>query len=447
MPYIANTAEDQAKMLNVIGCADINEMWKKSDVCFPQPEFKDIPRGKSEFEVVRYLKELAGKNATELVNFIGAGYYDHIIPAAVSEITSRSEFYTAYTPYQPEASQGTLQAIFEYQSMICRLTGMPVANASLYDGGTAMFEAMLMACRITRRRQVVITGAVSPIFRIMAETYSSNLDLELIIVPAGTEDSSNQKELLKTISKDTACVIVQYPNVFGAIEDWTEFVEQVHQHKALAVCSCYPVALALLKTPGEMGFDIVTGEGQCMGIPLSFGGPYLGFMAVADKHVRRMPGRICGRTVDSDGKDGFVLTLQTREQHIRREAAMSNICSNENLCALSTLVYLTCLGKQGLIEVAELCATKAVFAREELLKIDGVEPVGGEAFFNEFVVRLPGDASEIVGRLIDKGFAAGFPLGRYYDDRKDQLLVAVTEKRTREEIKALANALEAVLWN
>jgi glycine cleavage system P protein (glycine dehydrogenase) subunit 1 len=444
MPYIANTDNDRQIMLETIGCADFDEMWRNSDVHFPACNLSDIPKGKSEFEVVKYLRELASRNAVDLVSFLGAGYYDHLIPAAVEEITGRSEFYTAYTPYQPEASQGTLQAIYEYQSMICRLTGMPVSNASMYDGGTALFEAMMMSCRITRRRQVVISEAVSPIFRTMIDSYSSNLDVELIVVPAGDADS-NQLELSRAVTKDTACVIVQYPNAFGTVEAWHDFNQVIHKHKALSVCSCYPIALSLLTTPGEMGFDIVTGEGQSMGIPLSFGGPYLGFMAVAQKYVRKMPGRICGKTVDLDGKEGYVLTLQAREQHIRRAGAMSNICSNENLCALSALIFLTCLGKQGLVDMAELCASKALFARNELLKIDGVEAVGDATFFNEFVIKLPGDASEIVGKMIDKGFAPGFPLGRYYPDRKDQLLVAVTEKRTREEIKSLANALEAVL--
>ena len=444
MPYIANTEADVREMFRTVGCDSFEQMWEKAQIKFPPPSLDTLHSGLSEYEVVRHLNELAARNATQLVNFLGAGYYDHIIPAAVGEITGRSEFYTAYTPYQPEASQGTLQAIYEYQSMICRLTGLFVANASLYDGGTALFEAMMMAGRITRRRQAVISEAVSPIFRRMIECYSSNLDIELIQVPAGTDDSAQQR-LMAAITENTACVIVQYPNVFGTIEAWEEVTAHAHAKGALAVCSCYPVALAVLTPPGEMGFDIVTGEGQSIGIPLSFGGPYLGFMATTEKYMRKMPGRICGRTVDSDGKDGFVLTLQTREQHIRRASAMSNICSNENLCALTALVYLCCMGKQGLIDVAELCAAKAAFARSEILKIDGVKPVGGAAFFNEFVISLPVDAAEVVGRMIDKGFAAGFPLGRYYPDRKNHLLIAVTEKRTREYIKALANALEAVL--
>jgi len=323
-----------------------------------------------------------------------------------------------------------------------------MSNASLYDGGTALFEAMMMAVRVTNRRQAVISGAVSPIFREMIRCYSSNLDVELVVVPVkSSRTDSAQDAIVEAVTDKTACVIVQYPNVFGTVEEWSGTVEKIHAKGAIAVCSAYPIALAMLKTPGEMGFDIVTGEGQSLGIPLSFGGPYLGFMAVTQKLVRKMPGRIVGRTVDLDGKPGFVLTLQAREQHIRREHAMSNICSNESLCALTALAYVTCIGKEGLLQVANLCAAKANFARELLLQIKGVEPVGEKSFFNEFVIKLPDDSSEVVGKMIDKGYAAGFPLGRYYNDRKNQLLVAVTEKRTREEIKAFANAMEAVLWS
>ena len=447
MPYIPNTEAECKEMLEVAGFKSFDDMWSKAGINFPKPSLDGIASGSSEYEVVRHLQSLAAKNATNLVNFVGGGYYDHLIPAAVDEIISRGEFYTAYTPYQPEASQGTLQAIYEYQTAICRLTGMDVSNASLYDGGTALFEAMMMAVRITGRRQAIMSGAVSPIFRKMIQCYSMNLDVELIEVPQGEGTSSNLKLLVEAVTDKTACVIVQYPNFFGEVEDWTEATAAIQQRKALSICSTYPLALGLLTPPGQMGFDIVTGEGQSMGIPLSFGGPYLGFMAVREKHMRKMPGRIIGRTVDGKGRAGFVLTLQTREQHIRREHAMSNICSNESLCALSALAYLVCVGKSGLEHAASLCASKAVFAREELLKIKGVEPVGSGAFFNEFVVKLPSDASEITGKLIDKGFAPGFPLGRYYPERRNELLVAVTEKRSREQIKALANAMEAVLWN
>ena len=445
MPYIANTDSDRAEMLRTAGFSSIAEMWEKAGVRFPYPALEGIPEGRSEYEVLRRLEDLASKNAIDLVNFVGGGYYDHIIPSAVDAIVSRGEFFTAYTPYQAEASQGTLQAIYEYQTAICRLTGMEVSNASLYDGGTALFEAMMMSVKITGRRQVVISGAVSPIFRRMIDTYCINLDVERIEVPAGKGTDSNLDELSKALSDKTACVIVQYPNFFGGVEDYSGIAAAAHANGALAVCAAYPIALSVLKTPGEMDFDIVTGEGQSLGIPLSFGGPYLGFMAVKKQHMRKMPGRIVGRTRDLDGKEGFVLTIQTREQHIRREHATSNICSNESLCALSALIYLTLVGKQGFANVGDLCMSKAVFARNELLKIKGVEAVGNGVFFNEFVVKLPCDAAELVGKLIDKGFAAGFPLGRYYADRRDQLLVAVTEKRSREEIKALANAMEAFL--
>ena len=444
MPYIPNTREDVRSMLDAVDCVDIDELWGKTGISLPKPPLDDIPEGKSEHEVTRHLRSLAALNATNLVSFLGSGYYDHIIPAAVSDIASRSEFLTAYTPYQPEASQGTLQTIYEYQCAVCRLTGMEVSNASMYDGGTALFEAMMLAVRATRKRRAVISGAVSPIFREMIRCYGSNLDVELVEVPSGDTDSS-QQALIDAVDGNTACLLVQYPNVFGTVEDWSATTAAVKGKGAVAVCSAYPIALALLTPPGKMGFDVVTGEGQSLGLPLSFGGPYLGFMATTMKLARKMPGRIVGKTTDASDREGFVLTLQTREQHIRRENATSNICTNENLCALTALAYLTCLGKSGFLKVGELCAAKAVYARNLLLAIDGVEAVGDEPFFNEFVVRLPMDAAELVGRMIDKGFAAGFPLGRYYPERGRELLVAVTEKRSKEEIKAFANAMEAAI--
>ena len=445
MPYIPNTDADRAEMLAAAGFESIGDMWARAGVNFPAPSLDGIPGGKSEFEVMSYLSSLAEKNATHLINFVGGGYYDHIIPAAADAISSRGEFYTAYTPYQPEASQGTLQAIYEYQTAICRLTGMEVSNASLYDGGTALFEAMMMAAHITGRRQVLISAAVSPIFRRMIECYCRNLDLERIEIPDGSGTDSNLDAVVAAITDSTACVIVQYPNFFGEVEELSGLAAAAQAKGALAVCSAYPVALGCLKTPGEMGFDIVTGEGQSLGIPLSFGGPYLGFMAVKAKYMRKMPGRVVGRTTDLEGRTGYVLTLQTREQHIRREHATSNICSNESLCALNALIYLSLCGRTGFRQVGELCMSKAVYAREQLLAIPGVKAVGSGAFFNEFVIETPLDGAELIGKLIDKGFAAGFPLGRYYPERKNQILVAVTEKRTREEIRALANAMEALI--
>ncbi|MDD4097707.1 MAG: aminomethyl-transferring glycine dehydrogenase subunit GcvPA [Lentisphaeria bacterium] len=448
MPFIANTDAERQEMLAAIGCASMEQLWDKAAVPRPTCDFSSLPEGRSEFEVSRHLTHLAGKNATDLVCFLGMGYYDHFIPAAVGEILGRSGFYTAYTPYQAEASQGTLQAIFEWQSAICRLTGMSVANASLYDGGTAVFEAMAMAMRVTRRRHVVVAAGLSPIFREMLKCYSANQDCTITDIVLGDDDDrSGQEEILAAVTDRTACVIVQYPNAFGAVEDWSETVSAVKAAGALAVCAAYPTALAVLKTPGAMGFDIVVGEGQPLGLPLSFGGPYLGFMGTDMKLMRKMPGRIVGQAKDSSGRTGYVLTMQAREQHIRRSQAMSNICSNENLCALAALSYMTLLGRQGLVEVGELCLAKARHALQVLTSIKGVRRVGSQPFFNEFVLELPMDAAEAAGHLVEKGYAAGFPLGRYYPGRQNQILVSVTEKRTREEINGFANAMEAVLWN
>ncbi len=445
MPYIPHTAEDLRTMLDVCGAKTLEDLREQTLVPRSGTKF-NIPSGKSEFEVVEHMRRLGRLNSTKLVSFLGGGYYDHIIPAAVSAITSRSEFYTSYTPYQPEAAQGTLQAIFEYQSAICRLTGMDVSNASVYDGGTALFEAMTMAVRVSSRREVVISRAVSPIFRKMIQCYSANLELSLVEVEEGAGLSSNAAGLAERISDRTACVIVQNPNFFGTVEDFSSLAEAARAKGAVSICSTYPIALGMIRTPGEMGFDIATGEGQSLGIPLSFGGPYLGFMAVREKYMRKMPGRIVGMAKDSQGRECFTLTLQAREQHIRRENAMSNICSNETLCAIAAIAYMSAVGKDGFAKIAGLCHSKANFLAEELSRIEGVSVENNGAFFNEFTVNLPCDAAETVSRLIEKGYAAGFPLGRYYPERKRQLLVAVTEKRRKEELKAFATSLEAAIW-
>jgi glycine dehydrogenase subunit 1 len=406
----------------------------------------DIPEGRSEYEVIKEITALGRKNKLDLLNFVGGGFYDHYIPAAIDAIVSRSEFYTAYTPYQAEASQGTLQAIYEYQSCITRLTGMEGANASLYDGGTALYEAAMMAIRITGRNKVIMDGGVNPIYRKMMYCYTSNLSIEFIEVPV-THGQPDREELYKYLDDKTAAVILQNPNFFGAVDDHTDIVSRCHEKSALVIQSVYPVSLGILKTPAEMGVDIVTGEGQSLGIPLSFGGPYLGFMATSKKYVRKMPGRIAGLTVDTGGKRSFVLTLQTREQHIRREKATSNICSNEALCALRALIYMTLVGKDGFRELARLCLEKAEYAKQKLEKIRGVEVKRTSPTFNEFVVKLPGDPNMVIGKLIDKGIAAGFPLGRYYADLEDHMLIAVTEKRTKEEIDLFTAEMEAALWN
>jgi len=443
MTYIANTDEDRRAMLAELGLDSVEDLF--ADVPAElRAESLDLAPGRSELEVLDHLRGLSEKNSTHLVSFLGGGFYDHFVPAAVDSILSRGEFFTAYTPYQPEGSQGTLQAIFEFQSAICRLTEMEVANASLYDGGTALYEAMMMAMRITRRRKIVVDKGVSPIYRNMLHCYTSNLSIDFEEVP--TRDGlADRDEIAKRIDKETAAVMVQNPNFFGCIDDYSDLGQAAHDAGALMVVSAYPIALGILKTPGEMGADIAVGEGQSLGLPLSFGGPYLGYMAALQKHVRKMPGRIAGEAKDIEGKRGFVLTLQAREQHIRREKATSNICSNEALCALAASAYLTFLGKQGLREVAELCAAKAAYTRDRLLAIPGVTSRFDAPFFNEFVIDLPREAGDVIGKLIEKHLAAGFPLDRYYRDMGSSMLIAVTEKRTKEEIGMLADALEGIL--
>lgn len=443
MSYIANTDEQRHEMLKVCGVDSVDQLF--SDIpANLRPSSFQLPQGKSELELINYFEKLSKKNFSHLINFVGGGFYDHFIPSAIDALVSRSEFYTAYTPYQPELSQGTLQAIYEYQTDICRLTGLEVSNASLYDGGTALYEACQMAIGTTGKRKIIVDGGVNPIYRKMLHSYTANLAIELVEIPV-SHGQSNRERLYSCFDENTAAVILQNPNFFGVIDDHTDIVEKAHSSGMLAIQSVYPIAMALLKSPGEQGFDIATGEGQSLGNPLSFGGPYLGFMAATKKLARKMPGRIVAKTLDVNGKDGFVLSLQAREQHIRREKATSNICSNEALCALRAHIYLSLLGKQGVKDVATLCVDKAHYAKERLKAIPGVKVMESSPTFNEFTIKLPMDAGECVGKMIDYGFAAGFPLGRYYPEMENYLLIAVTEKRTKYEIGLLAETLESIL--
>ena len=445
MTFISNTQDDRLQMLKSIGIpdGDVEKLFKDIPENLRIRSLR-IPSASSEYEVTRHIKALANKNNHEFTSFLGAGYYNHFIPAAIDALISRSEFYTAYTPYQPEASQGTLQAIYEYQSAISRLCGMEVANASLYDGATALFEAAMMAMRITGKNRIIVDSGLNPIHKKILYGYTTNLSVEFMETPVNgcRADKNKIKDLL---DDKTAAVILQNPNFFGTIDDFSDVIKNCKSFGAVVIMSVYPVSLGILKTPGEMGADIVIGEGQSLGIPLSFGGPYLGFMAAKKEHVRKMPGRIVGATTDSDNKRGFVLTLQTREQHIRREKATSNICSNEALCALRALIYLCLMGKEGLKQVAELCLAKTEYAKKALGKIKNLEINTQLPTFNEFVIRLPADADSIISKMQKKGIIAGLALGRYYTHMKNDILVAVTEKLTKEEIDFYAKSLKDIL--
>lgn len=438
----AVSADDRA-LLDALGMARLDDLFADIPAAL-QTESFDLPPAASELELARHMAALAEANAGAPVNFCGGGVYDHFIPAAVDALAGRAEFYTAYTPYQPEVSQGTLQAIYEYQTAIVRLTGLEAANASLYDGGTALFEAVMMAFRATRRRRALIDAGVNPLYRALLRTYAASLDIELVDVPL-RDGRADRDAFRARLTPETGAVVLQNPNFFGCLDDLSDLVEAAHAQGALGILSVYPLALGLLRTPGSMGADIATGEGQSLGLPLSFGGPYLGFMAARKGLVHKMPGRLVGATRDAAGRRGFVLTLQAREQHIRREKATSNICTAEALCALRAVIYLSLLGKAGLVEAAEQCAALAAYGWRALTAVPGVAPAFRAPFFNEFAITLPVSAETVAGRLLDRGIAAGIPLGRFEPGLDRVLLVAFTERRTREEIDALAGALAAAL--
>jgi glycine dehydrogenase subunit 1 len=442
-PFACTSPDDEKAMLESIGAKTFDDLFAHIPAEFQSDEF-NLPDGLSEMEMMQQIRAVARKNSSDLTNFCGAGFYDHFIPAAVNSLTSRGEFFTAYTPYQPEAAQGTLQAMFEYQTAITRLTNMEVSNASLYDGGTALFEGMMMALRITKRNRVLVDEGVSPIYRTMLRSYTRNLKIEYREVPM-SGGLADRAAFAKQLDSTVGAVLLQNPNFFGCLDDLTDVIAQTHSAGAVAVVSAYPISLGIVKTPGEMDADIVTGDGQSLGLPLSFGGPYLGFMATKKKYVRNMPGRIVGATKDGQGRRGYVLTLQAREQHIRREKAASNICTNMQLCALRSVIYLSLLGKHGFADVARQCMDRAGYAWTRLKAIKGVEPLYDRPFFNEFALKLPKDAGEVVSDLISEGIAAGFPAGRYYTGMENVLLVACTEKRTKKEIDILAAKLESVL--
>lgn len=447
--YILNTAEQQREMLAAIGLPDINAMFADIPASIRLQHDLDLPPALSELDLSAQMRRLAGMNRSldELVCFLGAGAYDHFIPAVVKSLVSRQEFYTAYTPYQPEISQGTLQAIFEYQSLICELTGMDLANASMYDGASALAEAALMACQQTRRHRILAAANLHPESRAVLETYAycSGQTIEPICYEgmAGAVASGriDLAALAAQLSDDTAAVIVQNPNFFGVIEDIRAIADLVHARKALLIVSCDPISLALLESPGKLGADIVVGEGQSLGNSLNFGGPYLGFFAASQDLMRKMPGRIVGETTDANGRRCYVLTIQTREQHIRRDKATSNICTNQALNALTATIYLCLMGPQGLRDAAGLSLQKAHYLQQRLLQIPGFNPAFTGPFIKEFAVRHQGDLRQLNERLLEAGFVGGLNLARFDPDLADTWLLAVTEKRTRDEIDRFVAAV------
>ncbi len=442
-PYIPNGPQDEKQMLDSIGIQSADQLFEDIPAEVRLGRKLNLGGGMSELELARHIIAMAGKNKNtdELVCFLGAGAYDHYIPSVIKHITSRSEFYTAYTPYQPEISQGTLQVIFEYQTMIANLTGMDASNASMYDGATACAEAAIMACESTKRKSVIVSKTVHPETRKVLKTYMGFQGIEVVEIDFA-DGVTDLEKLKAAASAATAGIIVQNPNFLGILEDVAEIEKIVHENKSMFIVSVSdPISLGIIKNPGEYGADIVVGDGQAFGNPMNYGGPYLGFMAATAKMMRKLPGRIVGQTTDIDGKRAFVLTLQAREQHIRREKATSNICSNQALNAMTAAIYLTTLGKKGLREVAQQCTAKAHYAYNEILKTGGFKPVFDKPFFKEFAVKGTLPAGKVNSALLGQGILGGFDLSTAYPGLENALLFCVTEKRTKAEIDSLASIL------
>ncbi|MCY3555424.1 MAG: aminomethyl-transferring glycine dehydrogenase subunit GcvPA [Gemmatimonadetes bacterium] len=443
MTYIPNTDADRQAMMKAIGIGSVEELLTvvPDDVRLDRP--LDLPPALSELELHDTMGEMAARNgsADRMASFVGGGMYDHFVPSAIGHLAGRSEFLTSYTPYQPEVSQGTLQGIYEFQTMICELTGLEVANASMYDGASATAEAAMLARSATGRDRVILAGSVHPHYVETVHTYAHGpgIEVETLPCPNGTLDP----DLLKpALTDDTACVIVQHPNFFGCLESMGDLERVVHGAGALLVMAVDPISLGVIESPGAYGADIAVGEGQALGNQVSFGGPALGFFAARDRFVRRMPGRIAGQTVDQENRRGFVLTLQAREQHIRRDKATSNICTSQQLNALMATIYLSLIGKEGLKQVAELCLHKSHYAAARIADLPGYELAFDRPFFKEFVVRTPAAPGEIITRLAGDGLLAGIDLGRFPSlETEDGLLIAVTERRTRAQIDRLVESL------
>jgi glycine dehydrogenase subunit 1 len=442
MAYIANTPDDTRQMLAAIGLDSIDQLFDMIPAELRLKTPLRVPAALTELELTDHITAILALNngADKRVCFLGGGSYDHFVPAVVDNLASRGEFYTAYTPYQPEASQGTLQATFEYQTLMTELTGLDVANASLYDGGSATAEAMLMALAVTRRTgEVVVAGSVHPEYRQILATFLDHLGPKLVTV-AVTDGRVSPETIARHLTDQTAAVVIQYPNFLGQLEEVRTIVDAAHAKGALAIVSVDPISLGLLQRPGDYGADIVVAEGQSLGNPLSYGGPYLGIMACREDYLRKLPGRIVGETTDRNGNRAWVLTLQTREQHIRREKATSNICTNQGLLALRSCIYLAVMGPTGLRQSAELSTRKAHYAAEKLAGLPGLALAFAGPFFKEFVIRSRRDPKQVLAEVGRLGYHGGIALARWYPELADCILIAVTEKRTKAEIDGLADA-------
>ncbi len=440
MSYIPHTAVETQQMLADIGVGSIDELFAAVPAAHRFPKL-DLPPPMSEMEVAAEMLAISEANdhAQDFAIFRGAGAYHHFIPSVVNHMLLRGEFYTAYTPYQPEISQGTLQATYEYQSMMCALTGMDAANASHYDGATSLAEAITVALEATRKRRkkIILSHAIHPQYREVARTYHRGRDIRII----GDRGRGEIVDLMEMLDDNTAMLAIQYPNFFGQIDELSTLADAVHDAGALLVMVANPMALSIFKSPGELGADIVVGEGQPMGVPLGFGGPYLGYFAIRQKYVRRIAGRIIGETLDADGKRAFVMTLRPREQDIKRERASSNICTNQGLMALAASVYLALMGKNGLRQVGELNYYKAHYAANEINRLDGYSVDMSKPFFNEFVVACPRPVAEINDALLAEGMIGGYDLGQHYFHLADRMLLCVTEMNSKEEIDRLVEIL------
>jgi glycine dehydrogenase subunit 1 len=442
MRFIPVSCEEREAMLRVVGAETADELFDviPDEVRLHEP--LRMPAGMGEIELAAHIDELAAANSAGLVSFLGAGCYDHYVPAIVDAVVSKPAFFTAYTPYQPEVSQGTLQAIYEYQSMTCALTGMDVSNASMYDGATAFVEAALMAARLTKRDKIAVSSAVHPEWIEVLRTYALADTIEVVECPSNA--GSTDLQSLAKLSNGAAVVLVASPSFFGTLEDLQAISDIAHAAGALFVVAANPLLLGALEPPASYGADIVVGEGQPLGNAQSFGGPGFGFLACKTEFIRQMPGRVIGRTVDVDGRPGFVLTMQTREQHIRREKATSNICSNHSLNALAAAVYLSAVGQQGLHEIARACITKAHYLRDALIATGRFEGLDGAPFGNEFALRFDGNVAAMQAALLERGFLAGLNLGRFGSGYAGVVLFAVTEKRTRAQMDRFVGEVAAL---